>query len=319
MAYTSNTSHSVNDSTGGRNTYNTCLRCGYAWSPRSGLPVRCPKCKTTRWNAENVTHTCLRCGAQWNQRGDTLPRYCPSCHSCVWNEPKVEFICPQCGKSRTLRSNSRKDQCPYCDGYKGVDKENHKLRAAPRKIAKPVRIWSDGKGHVLMYSRSQGIATVYDEGILIATTNLNSWLISRGYVLDEALLNFREEYMQKEFNELAQKLLTSDKAYESRAESIKALHPVSDTVSEILALSESGMQPVAIALKLRITFSEVMSALSNIPPMQPPAKLDKNDEVEGDEKSQSSEMKGQKARIRKNRSGPNEDRTRDLRLVRATS
>ena len=275
--------------------YSTCLRCGYAWSPRSGTPVRCPQCKSTRWNIEHVTRKCLRCGAEWNQRGNTVPRYCPSCHSSVWNEPKVEFVCPRCGKIRTLRSNSRRDQCPYCDEYKDSGRRSSPSCPAPKAVTKPVRVWTDGKGLIMMYSKGSGTATVYEGGILVATTNLDSWLRTRNYSPESVMSSYREEYMQREFEILAKQMYAGRNTHETKAESIKTLHPVSDKASEIIALSESGMQPVAIALKLRLPFTEVMDTLANVPPMQPPAKLDKKERLKEDDESQTSEEHGEHA------------------------
>ena len=32
----------------------SCKRCGYAWVPRTALPVRCPACKTPLWDQDRV-------------------------------------------------------------------------------------------------------------------------------------------------------------------------------------------------------------------------------------------------------------------------
>ena len=96
---------------------NKCCRCGYEWAPRSKEPLRCPSCKSTRWNKETIKDKCLRCGAEWVQRGSESPKYCPICHSSMWNSEKVTYTCPKCGLTRTLRSNSRIGLCPVCDRY----------------------------------------------------------------------------------------------------------------------------------------------------------------------------------------------------------
>ena len=54
---------------------NICMRCGYTWSARSKKPLRCPHCKTTRWDKEVVKDVCKRCGAEWVQRGGEMPKY----------------------------------------------------------------------------------------------------------------------------------------------------------------------------------------------------------------------------------------------------
>ena len=57
------------------------------------------------------------------------------------------------------------------------------------------------------------------------------------------------------------------------------LRSVSKEDSEIIALSEMGMIPIAISMKLNIPFTHVMDVLKNVPPVKTPKKLESKDDT----------------------------------------
>ncbi|MBP5734334.1 MAG: hypothetical protein J6W53_00725 [Candidatus Methanomethylophilaceae archaeon] len=69
-----------------------CLVCGHAWKSRGRtLPRRCPKCRSTRWNARvREELECLRCHHRWVPRGAGVPMNCPRCKSMYWREERQE-------------------------------------------------------------------------------------------------------------------------------------------------------------------------------------------------------------------------------------
>ncbi len=254
---------------------NQCLRCGYLWAPRSGNPVRCPQCKSTKWNTEHISHVCQRCGFTWNQRGESLPRYCPSCHSAMWNEVKVTYTCPKCGRTRVLRSNSRVDMCPFCDEYGDSKQPVSESDHIANGLTRPTVVWSDGKGIVMIYNNNgSGNATVYEDGELVATTNLDFWFRTHNYTPERALENLKDQTMKDEIAILVKQLYGSRSSYHSKAQKIRSVRAVTPLESEVIALKDSGMSPVAISMKLKLPFAEVMNILEGIPPMQAPARYD---------------------------------------------
>jgi len=193
----------------------------------------------------------------------------------MWNEAKTTFTCPKCGRTRVLRSNSRVDMCPYCDEY--GDKKQHVTEndRIANGLTRPTVVWSDGKGIVLVYNNNgSGNATVYDNGALIATTNLDFWFRTHNYTPSRALENLSDSTMKSELGILVKQLYGSRSSYHTKAEKVKAVRPVSSREAEVLALHESGMSPIAISMKLEMPFAEVMDILSDVPSMQVQVRVD---------------------------------------------
>lgn len=275
---------------------NSCLRCGYTWSPRSGNPTRCPECKSTRWNTEHITHTCRRCSFKWNQRGESKPRYCPSCHSAMWNEEKITLTCPKCGRTRALRSNSRTDLCPYCDGYGEKRPVSKSESADTNAMNAPIRLWSDGMGLTLTYiDNGAKIASLYNRGNFLSSTNFEYWCRSHNYVTENVLRNLHDSAIQEQLTTLAKRLFDGRHSYEAKAAGIQTLRPVTEEESNVIALFESGVPPIAIAMKFNMPFAMVMDIVADIPPMQAPEKLRKSVD---NGKADSEEQSGRRGKLR---------------------
>lgn len=254
---------------------NICLRCGYTWLARAKKPLRCPNCKTTRWNKEVVKDVCKRCGAEWVQRGGEMPKYCPVCHSSMWNSEKRTYTCPKCGKTRSLRSNSRENLCPECDMYSAS-------RPAPRftetigraaGISRITTLWSDGNGLTLRYiDNGSHIAALYDFGKYLGEVNID--LFCRKYRLTFELgPHIYNESYQEVMKSAVDKILFTNEVVMSRTERIGEMRGLDPVSAEIVNLYESGMQPVSIALKTGVPFSDIMDLISEIPPI----KMDNDD------------------------------------------
>jgi len=243
-----------------------CKQCGHKWISRSDAPLRCPKCKSTRWYQNIIHHECKRCGFQWTQRGNDTPRYCPSCHSAMWAEEKRVFTCPKCGNTRTLRSNSRTNMCPFCDRYGNARATDNYIGNRTNKLIRPVEVWSDGNGTIMLYSQNgSGIASIYENGSLITTLNLDFWFRSQSYSPDTAMLFINDPPMQKELGALVKQACSSKKKQTSRSDRVRDGKSLTGTESEILSLFEGGMNMTAISLKLNIPFSEVFNCINKAP------------------------------------------------------
>ncbi len=263
--------------------YNTCLRCGYSWSARSLDPLRCPHCKTTRWNKEVIKDVCKRCGAEWVQRGGEMPKYCPVCHSSMWNNDKRTFTCPKCGKTRTLRSNSRENMCPECDLYADRRSKAHVMEfKTPRSgISNIIHLWSDGKGLTLNYvNDDSGIASLYKCGKLCGEINIESWCKKYSLVFSIGP-KLNEERYQEVFASAVDRILFSDEVLSNKSSKISSLRGVTPEQAEVISLYEAGMKPISIALKMGLPFTEVMDIISTIPPIRMENGFLRNDGQEG--------------------------------------
>ncbi|MBO4502886.1 MAG: hypothetical protein J5707_04475 [Candidatus Methanomethylophilus sp.] len=249
---------------------NICLRCGYTWLARAKKPLRCPNCKTTRWDREIVKDVCKRCGAEWVQRGGEIPKYCPVCHSSMWNSEKRTYTCPKCGKTRSLRSNSRENLCPECDMYSANRPAPRFTESSDRAsgIGKVITLWSDGKGLTLRYvDNGTHIASLYDLGKYLGEVNID--LFCRKYHLTFELgPRLQSEEYQEVMRSAADKILFTNEVVANRTDKVRTLRGLDPVSAEIVNLYESGMSPVSIALKTGTSFSEVMDLISEIPPMR---------------------------------------------------
>ena len=248
---------------------NRCLRCNYEWRARDTKPLRCPRCKTTRWYKEVIKDQCKRCGAEWIQRGGEMPKYCPVCHSSMWNTDKRTYTCPKCGKTRILRSNSRENLCPECDMYSDK-KGTSRTMMFPEKVSginKIIPLWSDGKGLTLTcVDNGSFIASLYENGQYIGETNID--LFCRKYGLTfEIGPKLQTESFQNAMKSAVDKILFTSEIIQKRSERTGALRGMDQIHAEALSMYESGMQPISIALKTGLPFSEVMDMISQIPPI----------------------------------------------------
>lgn len=91
-----------------------CSRCQYEWTPRrDSLPLRCPRCRSVKWNEQTLRLECRRCGHVWNSR-DGDPKRCPACGSYRWmDEPKM-YECRRCGYRWEAKSSKKPARCPSC-------------------------------------------------------------------------------------------------------------------------------------------------------------------------------------------------------------
>lgn len=241
-----------------------CLRCGYEWQPRKRDPVRCPSCKSTRWNDAAVADQCQRCGATWTQRGDAPPKYCPVCHSAKWDVERLTYTCPRCGRTRVLRSNSRRGLCPVCDRYADGHRGQPPLReerAPLMEEPQTKRLWSDGNGLYCFLDADGNTVYVMNRGKLAGSAGLRGWC--RCYGLDpQKVLEDPEGEASFQLSQLAGGVLARREAYRVRTQELSVERKVSSQAAACLALKDAGMCPVAIAMKLELPFSAVMDALN---------------------------------------------------------
>lgn len=96
--------------------HNECKRCGHGWISTASIPCKCPKCQSLKWNEHPNEHSyeCRRCSYTWKAI-KINPVKCPRCKSSKWNEPLKEYYCPKCKRSHVIKSNSRPGMCPSCD------------------------------------------------------------------------------------------------------------------------------------------------------------------------------------------------------------
>ncbi len=91
-----------------------CVRCSYEWMPRRDvLPMRCPKCRSLRWNDAHLCVECKRCGNKWNSH-DGHPLRCPKCGSYKWDQPPSVYHCKQCGNDWVAKGSKLPSRCPAC-------------------------------------------------------------------------------------------------------------------------------------------------------------------------------------------------------------
>ena len=254
---------------------NTCVKCGYSWNARSEEPLRCPSCKSTRWNKTLIRDKCLRCNSEWIQRGDSAPKYCPVCHSARWAYEKRTCTCPRCGKTRVLKANSRAGLCSECKIEVGYSKPRTGCEPPSAGINKVIRLWSDGKGLTLNYICSEdGKARLYNKGVFLGEIDIEAWCKSNGYkfsVKNQETI----DGLHDAFSEAASRIKTQSEISSNLVHDICELRGVSPTEAKIIRLYETGMGPASIALKLNISFSRVMDIISNIPPIQKKVRLKK--------------------------------------------
>lgn len=97
---------------------NVCVVCRYTWenNPEKPVPVRCPSCKSERWNAKDLRHhVCRSCGHKWMSRKEH-PLRCPACRSKLWCEDVRKCKCSDCGFEQDYRMDRKApDRCPVCD------------------------------------------------------------------------------------------------------------------------------------------------------------------------------------------------------------
>ena len=74
-----------------RPTY-SCSVCEASWTSKkkSGLPQRCPRCKSKLWN-KSYKHTCSKCGYGWVSASPS-PERCPGCQTKKWRKADTEVI-----------------------------------------------------------------------------------------------------------------------------------------------------------------------------------------------------------------------------------
>ena len=92
---------------------NVCKRCGHEWISKGESP-KCPKCQSPKWNEATYTCNCKRCENIWRSRSER-PARCPRCKTMKWNEEPQKLFCIKCGNIRLRKSNSRGGLCPVCD------------------------------------------------------------------------------------------------------------------------------------------------------------------------------------------------------------
>lgn len=302
---------------------NKCCRCGYEWAPRSEDPIRCPSCKSTRWDKAAVRDRCLRCGAEWMQRGDLSPKYCPVCHSSMWNMEKISYTCPKCGLTRTLRSNSRIGLCPVCDRYADSKPrerfDDFRLKEAGVSVIS--RIWTDGEGLTLIYvDNGRNTAYLYAAGELVNSVNLSAWCRDNKLSLEYVLRNCQDDSVSEKLYKLAMSMISEDESSSDRSSAIAEMHGMSEEQALVISMHDNGMEPLPISMKLGIPFSAVMDTLSNLSSGDG-VRRETRDNGEGNPERNAG-MEDGKARadsVRDVGSGPGRARTGDLRLVRATS
>lgn len=221
-----------------------CLRCDHVWESRSDLPTRCPMCKSTKWNKEQIEHYCYRCGFRWNQRGTAVPRYCPSCHSYVWMRKKVVYLCPRCGRSRTLRSNSRGQMCPYCDGYDASRQDEVKTS---RDMSPYQTVYCDPDySKIVYYQPDTEKIVLYLRGDYVSSAPVSAWSLASGHQPPDI-------HRAQESPGIAASLL----------EFLDGCRPDggADRNDDIRRMSRLGASPVSISLSLGIAYSDVMDVL----------------------------------------------------------
>lgn len=91
-----------------------CSRCQYEWVPRRDtLPLRCPRCRSVKWNEQTLRLECRRCGHVWNSR-DGDPRRCPACGSYRWKDEPKMYECRRCGYRWEAKTSKKPARCPAC-------------------------------------------------------------------------------------------------------------------------------------------------------------------------------------------------------------
>lgn len=64
-----------------------CTKCGHTWKNRRGIPKKCPKCGSYRWNVEDTQFECQKCHHVWTSSTADGPQRCPSCRTYDWRIP----------------------------------------------------------------------------------------------------------------------------------------------------------------------------------------------------------------------------------------
>ena len=117
---------------------NTCKICGHSWMSERQDCNKCPNCQSTKWAQYPIVCECVRCGHKWNSRNGK-PDMCPSCKTHLWMEPIHYWTCPNCGKRVVLRNNTRFGLCPSCDKSRRVNsciRCNHVWKSSRRLLPK---------------------------------------------------------------------------------------------------------------------------------------------------------------------------------------
>ena len=99
-----------------------CNQCGHDWTSRvSGKPLKCPVCRSMKWDAERLNQfTCRKCGYVWKS-GLDRPKKCPSCKSQTWDSDTFKLKCFRCGYKWMLSKGADPDSvrtCPSCRSRK---------------------------------------------------------------------------------------------------------------------------------------------------------------------------------------------------------
>ena len=234
----------------------------------------------------------------------------------MWNIERAVFTCPKCGKTRTLRANSRTDLCPFCDQYTNPF-DSATGSTHPREVGQPITLWAS-HGMALIYNANgSSEITLYKDGTLVNKMNFDRWLQNNGYSSASIGRICHEPEVRTKLEELAEKMNSEGNAYQNKAEIIQELREISKPASEIVALREMGMIPIAISMKLKIPVHEG----DGRPEQRAPDTLPGEARGEGPHtgKRRPGPWGTQGLHTFKIMSGPDANRTRDLRLVRATS
>ena len=62
-----------------------CGRCVHTWISVKDKPARCPNCGTYHWFGNSMTNTCNACGHTWFSRTGKPPLRCPKCKTRAWS------------------------------------------------------------------------------------------------------------------------------------------------------------------------------------------------------------------------------------------
>lgn len=126
-----------------------CSRCQYEWAPRrDSLPLRCPRCRSVKWNEQTLRLECRRCGHVWNSR-DGDPKRCPACGSYRWmDEPKM-YECRRCGYRWEAKTSKTPARCPSCFSRSWSDETDGSGSVKDTSMDGPVTaMYRSGKGCV---------------------------------------------------------------------------------------------------------------------------------------------------------------------------
>lgn len=267
---------------------NICHQCGHVWTNRVGVPQKCPRCQSLKWNDPSYRLVCYRCGHTWvsrSNKGSSEIRICPKCKSRKWNEVIGLDVCISCGR-RFTRSRNRRF-CSKCSGednfeasctFCGVDwiSPEEEWSVCPAcgalhnkgRLPEDRMIWSCGRT-VLRFCPLPDVSVLYlwMDYVPVSCCYMHELVSMIGVPEEKIVSSFNDPSYDTMWSIVASTMYNERDDYRRDIAYYVDTFGLSESDAEILALHSTGMAPEALAIHfgtsqedIRLSFDRIMKA-----------------------------------------------------------